>query len=367
MKNLLLLFFIFVVSFFISSCCYNDEINYSKLSKLSEKPTVIVTDYIKNDGKTDVADAIQALIENNPNRTIYFPDGTYLLSHSIKTPADPKRSVFLKLDNYAVLKASDNWTEKDAVVRLGGIYPKNDISTNGSYYGISGGIIDGNGKANGISVDSGRETIIRDISIKNVKIGIHIKIGANYGSSDTDIFGVNLVGTNELDSIGILTEGHDNTITNIRAASFVIGVKLNSGGNSLRNVHPLYIYPAKNKLEHHSKSCGFVDLVGGNWHNFSYCDQFATAFVLGENPSILNHCQTFYYSKNVKYQTVIKNIGKFNSIITDFRATLSSGDFKKTILDAKKGGKGVFQNLIINCKLPKSDLVKEHLKGNLIN
>ena len=46
---------------------------------------VVVTDTIPADGKTDVADAIQALIDANPNRTIYFPDGIYLLSHPTNT------------------------------------------------------------------------------------------------------------------------------------------------------------------------------------------------------------------------------------------------------------------------------------------
>ena len=58
-----------------------------------QKGYVVVTDYIKNDGKKDVSDAIQKIIDNNPNRTIYFPDGTYLISKPILTPADPKKSV----------------------------------------------------------------------------------------------------------------------------------------------------------------------------------------------------------------------------------------------------------------------------------
>ena len=40
---------------------------------------VVVTDYIKNDGTTDVADEIQKIIDENPNRTIYFPDGVYVI------------------------------------------------------------------------------------------------------------------------------------------------------------------------------------------------------------------------------------------------------------------------------------------------
>ena len=59
---------------------------------------IIATDYVPADGKTDVSDALQKLIDNNPNRTIFFPDGIYLLSKPILTPAHPERSVSLKVN-----------------------------------------------------------------------------------------------------------------------------------------------------------------------------------------------------------------------------------------------------------------------------
>ena len=37
---------------------------------------VVATDFLPADGKTNVSDAIQRLIDANPNREIFFPDGT---------------------------------------------------------------------------------------------------------------------------------------------------------------------------------------------------------------------------------------------------------------------------------------------------
>ena len=107
--------------------------------------------YMKNDGSADCADALQKLIDENPNRTIFFPDGTYILSHPVMTPADPKRSVSMCLSAYAMFKASDDWDSDEAMIRLGETHRANDIRTVGSNYYFAGGIIDGNGKANGIS------------------------------------------------------------------------------------------------------------------------------------------------------------------------------------------------------------------------
>ena len=67
---------------------------------------VIASEYMPADGSVDVSDTLQRLIDENPNRTIFFPDGVYLLSKPILTPAHPRRSVDLQLSNFACLKAA---------------------------------------------------------------------------------------------------------------------------------------------------------------------------------------------------------------------------------------------------------------------
>ena len=195
------------------------------MEEINRNMYVVVTDYVQPNTGEDVSDALQELIFANPNRTIFFPDGEYLLSKPICTPANPVNAVSLKLATFAKLKAMDSWTEKEAVVRMGAAEPYNSIYIPGSNYYFEGGIIDGNGKANGISVDSGRETAIHHVSIKNTEIGIHIKWGANNRSSDSDIFNVNIVGNHSKTSIGVFLEGHDNTLTNMRIAGVHVGIQ----------------------------------------------------------------------------------------------------------------------------------------------
>ena len=66
---------------------------------------VVATEHgVPCDGRTDAAEAIQRLIVDNPNKTIFFPDGVYMVSRPIDTPAEPTKSVSLVLGNYAVLK-----------------------------------------------------------------------------------------------------------------------------------------------------------------------------------------------------------------------------------------------------------------------
>ena len=300
---------------------------------------VVVTDYVKADAGRDVSDDIQQIIDSNPNRTIYFPDGVYLISKPILTPADPRKSVALELSNYAVIRASEDWTSEEAMIRLGGKDAANDIKTPGSNYYIDGGVIDGSGVARGISIDSGRETVIRNTSIKNVSVGIHIKHGANSGSSDSDIHDVNIVGNFRKGCIGVLVEGFDNTFTNMRIGGVWIGMKILSGGNSLRNIHPLFY----NTPEGYDESCGFWCERNDNWFDFCYSDQFATGFHLGSGHVTLTNCFVYWYAAVGNRHTAIETAGPFNAQVTN----LSVGFWKHNAVKenivlraGKDGGRG---------------------------
>ena len=265
---------------------------------VSELGYLVITDYVPVNSGRDVSADIQKVIDTNPNRTIFFPDGEYILANPIATSANPVHSVSLHLSNYAVLKAADGWNHTEALVRMGGAEPFNDITTNGSNYYFYGGIIDGNGVANGISIDSGRETSIRNVSIKHTQIGLHVKTGANSKSSDADIDTVNIVGNNKKGSIGVLCVGYDNTFTNMRIYKVQTGVRLEGAGNFLRNLHPLLGYGG---MEFdYVDSIGFDDASGGNWYDFCYSDQFATGFRMKNTTlSTYQTCFCFWYKSDV--------------------------------------------------------------------
>ena len=306
---------------------------------------IVVTDTIPADGKTDVADDLQALIDANPNRTIYFPDGVYLLSHPIYTPADPKKSVDLQLSNYAVIRASSDF-EGEALVMLGGKDAKNDTHTVGSNYALEGGILDGSGITNGVVIAGGRETAIRQVSIKHTIVGIHIKHGANSGSSDADINDVNIIGTGGTNSIGVVVEGWDNTFTNMRIGNVFIGFHLKTAANCLTNIHPLYY----SDYTDYENSAGFYDEGGNNIYNFCYSDQFANAFVTtGNVSSIYDNCFCFWYSE-AGHKEVAFKADRFNSVVDNLRCGFrgDTKDNNHVLETSQSGGTGCFDNLLVN-------------------
>ncbi len=305
---------------------------------------VVVTDTIPADGKTDVADAIQALIDANPNRTIYFPDGVYLISHPIYTPADPAKSVDLQLSNYALIRASADF-EGEALVILGGKDAKNDTHTVGSNYALEGGILDGSGKTNGVVIAGGRETAVRQVSIKHTIVGIHVKYGANSGSSDADINDVNIIGTGGTNSIGVVVEGWDNTFTNMRIGNVFIGFYLKTSANCLTNIHPLYY----SDYTDYENSAGFVDEGGNNIYNFCYSDQFGNAFVTkGDVSSIYDNCFCYWYSE-AGHREVAFKADKFNSVVDNLRCGFryDTRDNNHVLITERSGGIGEFDTILV--------------------
>lgn len=224
-------------------------------------------------------------------------------------PAYSDRSVSLLLSDFACLKASEGWDSDEAMIRMGVEDYFNDISTPGSNYGLSGGILDGSGVAKGVSIDGGRETYIRNINIKNVQVGIHIKYGVNSGSSDADITGVNITGNGDLESVGLLIEGFDNTLTNLRIANVFTGVDVRGGGNMLRNVHPLFIIDQRT-YEHYDQSVGFRIYHGLNWFDYCYSDQFAVGFdTVGGG--VLKNCFCWWYSSMEDLHVAVRSAEPF--------------------------------------------------------
>ena len=314
------------------------------MKSMAELGYVVVTDYVEANTGVDVSDALQKIIDENPHRTIYFPDGEYILAKPICTPANGANAVALELSKFATLKAADGWDCGEAIVRLGAAEPFNNIRVNGSNYGIYGGIIDGNGVANGVSIDSGRETVIEKVSIKNTFIGIHVKHGANGNSSDADILNVNIVGNCKKGSIGVLIEGSDNSFTNMRIAGVQFGFKILASSQLLKNIHPLYTF--RDDLaddEVYKESCGFWD---DTWthgiYNSCYSDQFAVGFRMRDGArQIYTDCICYWYSGKGGKAVGFHCDGRFNSVLRSCNVfDRHECEFKAYLTETQEGGQG---------------------------
>lgn len=285
-------------------------------------------------------------------------------SAPLKTPADPLYAVSLLLSDFAVIKASHKWFSSNAMICLGGKLPANS-SAACSNYSLCGGVIDGSGIASAVSIDSGRETRIQDIAIKNALIGIHIKHGANNGSSDADLSNVSIIGNGTTLSTGILVEGYDNTITNVRIGNVQVGVRLKASANMLRNIHPLF-YGSYGSYE---TSYGFWDEAGTNWYDFCYSDHFRVGFKLAKNVhSTFTNCFVFWYDDNGAGRnyvaTAFEADGRFDSTVDGFKVGFRSDRESCVLKVGESGGTGRLEMMWVtgNSRAASFDVYRQYLK-----
>lgn len=267
----------------------------------SKNDYVVVTDYITANTGEDVAPFVQQLIDENPNKMIIFPDGVYTFASPVCTSAAGKTSNSILLSDGAVIKASDDFKGKsgnNSLFALGGARSANDIVSEGSYYTLQGGTLDGNGKADGVLILSGRESVVRNMCIKNVRVGITVDEGANNGSSDCDFEDLVIIGNGENNSFGVKVIGYDNTFSNIRIYNMHTGFHCGSGGNLIKSI---YVY---NDTDVHTWAASNVGihLASSNWISECHVENAAKAYSFGAGCALWN--STAKWSSNIwKNQT----------------------------------------------------------------
>ena len=309
---------------------------------------------VKGDGLTDDTVAIQKVIDDFPNKKIYFPDGVYLISSPIYTPATNNKSVWLELSNYAIIKASSSYTDTtNYMIMLGG-KDQTPYSryTNGSMFGIRGGVIDCNGIANGLSIEYGVSCHVLYTQIRNCPlVGLHVAYGSNNGSSDALIEGVEIYGTDTLTTIGLLCEANDNHFNNIRIFRTRTGVKISEGGNHFTNIHCLFSSSNYSDYSNYNDTVGFdIDSLN-NTFDYCYSDNFATAFLLrGDKRNVFRSVWAFWYIGGNYIRTAFKCTGKFEAIINDFYVGFYNAEGTNKVLEVatKYNGNGHLRNLKVN-------------------
>ena len=333
----------------------------------SDKDFVNVTDYFPADTGEDVTALIQKIIDTNTKRTIYFPDGEYIISRPILTNGGAASTVSLWLSDGAVIKADpENWRTQSndvtAMICLGkqdrDLASNNDVISAGSYYSIQGGTIDGSGVAETICLGGGRETLVKNIVLKNTPLGIDIKLGTNNVSSDMDIDDVTIIGNGKAKSIGINIDGYDNSFTNVRIYNCQTGVISSSGGNTFRDI----------RVYNTSSEINYADTVGmqektnsNNFYYHCYVQDCATAYIL-DGVSNTVDAVTAKWTKAQGNQTAFKINRWYHSCYSACRVEFFNSSTNNIVLNGS--GNGRVEAPILNKGLSDSgDKYSSHLGG----
>ena len=259
---------------------------------------------VVGDGVTDDTQAIQDVIDDNPNKTIYFPDGTYLISSHIETPADNDKSVCLELSDHAVIKASDSYIDPLPMICLGyKDYSSYYLYENFASFGIEGGYLDCNNVTGGIEIDNCIRPYVKNITIDNVKTnGLYLATGANNNSLDATVDNVVIICNNNTEAIGMKITTSDNWIQNVRTFSGKYGLYFESaGGNQVTETHALAVSRDYTTLADAQNMCAYYFKSGGGHYNYltrCYADGFATAFYFdGQHNNFIRDAYIYYWNE----------------------------------------------------------------------
>ena len=337
-----------------------DQSTINETLAKTDNEFLIITDFIKANTGEDLYANIQTLIDKNPGRNIFFPDGEYVISRPLQTTSKPTDSTSFYFSSGAILKASDDWRKEDsknALICLGGKEKVNDIRTPGTNFYIMGGIFDGNGKADGISIDAGRETLIKDVVIINTRYGIHIKEGTNGGSSDSDIDDVTIIGNGMPNSMGVYVVGNDNTISNARISN--VGTGISAGNCTLMNSCTI------------ENTAGFTNTIafnsgGSAWISNCVSINYDVGFTGAGARGFIKQC-TARWTVDLEgstEHTAFKSSGELKASIIGCRAEfLPEAQAKNHFLKASAGGAGRVVSPIFDTELVStSDATQKYLE-----
>ncbi len=302
---------------------------------------ILVEDYVS--AGMDAALTIQSLIYNNPGRALYFADGTYIIGKSIDIPANPEKAVSFVLSGNAVIKAADSWSATTAMLRMGSI--DKGGAEDGKGISITGGVIDGSGKAMGISIEGGVRSRISDITLKNVTTGIDIKgdLGVEYPENIT-IDNIVITGTYDDTSVGMIVAADMAVIKGVRIEGMGTGIKAAGSDNAFINIHAKYSGSTNGAV-------GFDDTGARNEYNMCYSENYAIGFKMGAQTTANKYstCYVFWSNDAIGTQTAFAAAGKFNSVIETSCVSYTSADAQTALLTvAESGGSGKLISPIVN-------------------
>ena len=354
----------------------------------SSNSFVNVTDYFPANSDVDVSDFIQQIIDKNPQRTIYFPDGEYLISKPIRTQSDPEKTSSIYLSEGAVIKAiKDKWKSMvveseitcTALVCMGGrgdfanARKQDSNKVNGSYFFVMGGTLDGNGVADGLAMEQCREALVRNVCIKNFKhIGLNVPRPTNSFSAEITVEDVVIVGNGSVGTIGLSlgpyegkSDAYDNTVTNLRVYDCETGMLVNSGGNLIKDIRVYYTdgeHLAQTLAPKYDSLIGINDICGGNFYANCYVENYATGMSIVAGSTIMDMCSVKWTINAGDIQTAfVVNNGTGTTYLSACSADFYDESTKNTFLSTTASIK--LEAPIVDTTLLDTQISKANIKS----
>lgn len=273
---------------------------------IAEKINQIIIDVTKygvdNNGVIDSTVLIQKLIDTNSLKTLYFPNGKYLISSPLVIKSGNETSVNLIFDENATLFTN---TPIDELINIGKISSGNyDRYSEGNITTIKGGIFNATNTQRALYITSDKKQVrllnLNIINVKNIGIYLDRNISTTTSiSTDTLMDNISITGTKNYNdnNVGLYLYGTDNEINNLRITGIKTAIDINGGGNLFNNCHLTNSYDnITTKMINNSIGVN-IRGFGNNYFNNFYIDTYGQNFIFNTNNmrTYINNLQIYYY------------------------------------------------------------------------
>lgn len=282
------------------------NLGHDDLYALSINDAINVKHYgAKGDGISDDTEALQFCIDNFPHRTLFFPNGNYLISQPLFIRVGNEYTVDLFLESSAKIFTNSEIEELLSIGKIeGGTWDRKQLF---NIVTIRGGIFDATNTQYAIYITSDRkQTRILDTNIINVSnTGVYIDrnvVTSSSVSSDVLLDTISVTGTGNFENnVGIYLKGTDNELNNIRITGLKTGLIIEGGGNLLSNGHLTASY-TDTTVDMINNSIGVIlKGFGNNYFTNFYIDTFGKSFIF-ENENMrtyFNNLQIYFWKYDV--------------------------------------------------------------------
>lgn len=350
------------------------NLGHDDLYAISIDDFINVKEYgAKGDGITDDTEAIQFCIDNFPHKTIYLPDGRYLLSDELKIYADNEKQINLYLENNAELFSN---TQINSLLNIGlgkNLYDRYKV---GNICNITGGIWNCENVLYGIYMNSTRkQNKLFNMNLINVgNYGIYMERTSDSNASSnhilTNIF-IHCKGS-EFNSTGLYIRGLDNSFNSIRIAKATIAIDLKSGGNLFNDIDVVASYTTPGSLtsDEYDKTIGLnVDTAGANFISNLYIDTYANSIVIvnGNCELFINNFYTVFWKQESSFTTSLLYFKQNPKLLSIINADIQPPTVGKNIygINTNELSKTAIRTILLKSKISFINCKTQH--GALTN
>ena len=162
-----------------------------------------------------------------------------------------------------------------------------------------------------------------------------------------------------------IDKGLDNHFSSFRIYDAQVGIKIETAGNSLKNMRVYYTHDERLSQVNaiYDQTIGIQDTSGDNFYTQCYVENYATAYSLRAQSDTLDACTARWTSDTGGVQTAFSS-SSLRSCVSEFRACFSGTAPRAAFF--KGSGSGAFESPIFKKSLSDDKTYESYVRYGIV-